>query len=114
MTRTVRRRPRPLRSKSIVREFSVDVVDYLLHAWFRWIIGCRCRLASRWRGTSSSAALLIAHLAAQRLDERCDKDTRLIEHVQRHRLEDEGDRVARKERRDGGTGQDCVAAVLAQ
>ena len=64
-----------------------------------------------WSPASSVLALLLAGRASPALDERRKQDTRLVEQVQRDRLEQQRDRVARQERGDGRAGHERVAAV---
>src|SRR5665213_2614502 len=74
--------------------------------WRRW----------RWRRTRrrgfSLASALPARIAA--VQERGDKDTDLVEHHDRYRLERHRDRVARQRGSDERRKHDRVAAVVAQ
>ncbi len=80
-------------------------------SWSTWSIIC-CTVGSagssaltpalRGGPRACSLAARLAPLAVRHwLDERCQQDTRLVEDVQRYRLEQQRDRVAGQERRDG-------------
>ena len=71
--------------------------------------GCGAGLPVR-----SPGDLLLVAWRLSRPDKRGHQDTRLIEQIQRHRLEHQRDRVARQERGDRRAGDDRVAAALAQ
>ena len=84
----------------------VDVVDDLLHGWLRWVWG---RWRARLRAPCTSGAR-----GGSAASERGHQDTRLIQHIQRHRLEHQRDRVAGQERRDRRARDDRVTPAFAQ
>src|SRR6476620_48592 len=97
MTRTRRRRWRPRRSNSIGSEPRVYVLAHVLHGWPLSLVGIGCRLAVGAPAALAARLILIAQATSGRRDKRCQQDTRLVEPVERNRLEQERDGVAGQE-----------------